>query len=53
MTNSSETTIDVALTTNPVCTNNCSIVSPLGLSDHFSLFASIDLLGPRPKPINQ
>ena len=52
VTDSSETTIDIVLTTNPICTNNCSIVSPLGSSDHFSLFVSINLLGLRPKPIN-
>ena len=50
VTDSSETTINVALTTNPVRTNNCSTISPLGSSDHFGLFASIDLIGPRPKP---
>ena len=50
VTNSSKSTIDVALTTNPVCTNKCTTVPPLGSSDHYGLFASIDLLGPRPKP---
>ena len=52
VTDSSESTIDIALTTNPICTNNCFTVSPLGISDHFGLFASINLLGPRPKSIN-
>ena len=32
--------------------NVLATVPPLGSSDHFGLFASIDLLGPRPKPNN-
>ena len=49
-TNVSSTTINLMLSSSPELTGNCTMIPPLGTSDHLGLLASVSLKSPRSKP---